>query len=73
VPLYEYVCGACAREFEELVSGGAVPRCPHCGADRARRILSVVSIGRSDERAVPAVGPCGTCGDPRGPGACSTS
>jgi predicted nucleic acid-binding Zn ribbon protein len=46
VPLYEYVCRRCAREFEELMLGGATPA------------------------AGPA--PCGSCGGPRGPGACAT-
>jgi putative FmdB family regulatory protein len=73
VPLYEYVCRACAHQFEELVSGGVTPCCPRCRADGVQRILSVVSIGRTGERAAPAPGPCGTCGDPRGPGACAAS
>ena len=29
--------------------------------------------GHEFEDLVPAVGACGSCGDPRGPGACSTN
>jgi putative FmdB family regulatory protein len=73
VPLYEYVCGACAHQFEELVRGVVPPVCPRCQATTVERILSVVSVGRASDRAAtrPAPGPCGRCGDPRGPGACA--
>ncbi len=70
MPLYEYVCSACTHQFEELVSNGERPPCPRCHASGAKRILSVVSVGRGAEPG-PAPGACGTCGDPRGPGACS--
>lgn len=74
MPLYEYVCGKCSHQFEELVFGDASVACPRCGATRVARILSIVSVGRSGGKdAAPAVGACGRCGDPRGPGACSTS
>jgi putative FmdB family regulatory protein len=76
MPLYEYVCRACGHAFEELVFGSEVPACPECSAADAERRLSVFSArSGAGERAgfVPAPGPgaCGTCGDPRGPGACS--
>jgi putative FmdB family regulatory protein len=74
MPLYEYVCRDCTHAFEELVFGDATPACPKCGAAAPTRVLSVVSVGRSAGPAgagrMPA--PCGTCGDPRGPGACSS-
>ena len=72
VPLYEYVCRKCSRQFEELVRGAAVARCPGCDTPDVQRILSVVSVGHADASPAPsAPGPCGTCGDPRGPGSCA--
>ncbi len=73
VPLYEYVCRRCARAFEELVFGQATPRCPECAASEVERVMSVVSVRRSKGTgsAERAPGPCGTCGDVRGPGACA--
>ena len=74
MPLYEYVCKRCAHPFEELVSGDATPACPACAAPDAERVpfsrvaVAVAVSGRSAD-AAPA--PCGRCGDPRGPGACS--
>jgi putative FmdB family regulatory protein len=40
MPLYEYRCAACRKEFEELVFGDDVPACPHCGGAKADRLMS---------------------------------
>lgn len=72
MPVYEYVCHHCSTAFEELVfPGDPPPLCPSCQAPDAERVLSVVAVGR-EKGAAPAaaMGPCGSCGDPRGPGAC---
>ena len=72
MPIYEYTCTGCQREFEALVSGSRRTACPSCGATRLVKRLSVFAVGSSSTTAPErAAGPCGTCGDPRGPGACS--
>ncbi len=53
MPLYEYVCQSCGRQFEELASASEsdAPRtCPLCGTGTARRVLSapVVRAGSGD-------------------------
>lgn len=75
MPLYEFVCRDCRHGFETLVLGGDVPSCPECRATDLERVLSVVAVGRAAERGasaapMPSAGGCGSCGDPRGPGAC---
>lgn len=73
MPLFEYACKECEREFELLVRGSEVPECPSChGTDLVRR-LSVFAAHTSggNGTSMPATGGCGACGDPRGPGACS--
>jgi putative FmdB family regulatory protein len=73
MPLYEYACKACDREFEVLVRSHEMPGCPSCGSTDLERLLSVFAAhtdGASPAADAPA-GPCGRCGDPRGPGACS--
>jgi putative FmdB family regulatory protein len=73
MPLYEYGCRACDREFEVLVRGGETPACPSCRSTDLERRLSVFAArtqNGSSETSM-AVGACGRCGDPRGPGACS--
>lgn len=75
MPLYEYACKACAHEFETLVTGGQTPECPACHATTLERKLSAFAarVGHNSpmKYAEPKMGACGTCGDPRGPGACS--
>ena len=73
MPLYEYACGGCEREFELLVSRSTTPACPTCGSTALTKLMSAASIGRGGQAAAsaPMPGPgCGSCGDPRGPGAC---
>jgi len=74
MPLYEYACRECAKEFEALVRSSETPSCPSCHSADLQRKLSVFAAhtqGGSSSGEVPAMGPCGSCGDPRGPGSCS--
>jgi putative FmdB family regulatory protein len=44
MPLYEFQCAECDREFEELVRAStaiAEVRCPECGGDHVRRKVSL--------------------------------
>ena len=41
MPIYEYLCKACNKEFEVLVlSSGDEVRCPECGANDVGRLMS---------------------------------
>lgn len=74
MPLYEYACRECDREFEALVRASDTPACPSCHSQDLQRKLSVFAArtqGGGTASGGPAVGPCGSCGDPRGPGSCS--
>lgn len=73
MPLFEYACRACDHQFEALVRASDTPECPSCHSTALERRLSVFAAhtnGSSGPAQIPA-GPCGACGDPRGPGACS--
>lgn len=74
MPIYEYRCRDCDMRFERFVSGKNRIACPECESARVDRLLSVfaVSSGTARRSSEPA-GPCGSCGDPRGPGACSAN
>ncbi|MBN1439980.1 MAG: zinc ribbon domain-containing protein [Anaerolineales bacterium] len=74
MPLYEYVCEACRREFELLRpmnEADAPTACLSCGGTRIRRKLSVFHA-QSDGKSVAgtnapscsdcAGGSCGSCG-----------
>jgi putative FmdB family regulatory protein len=74
MPIFEYRCKACDHRFEALVRGSESPSCPACdGVDLAKQhsVFAVGGPSASVNRMPAAAGACGTCGDPRGPGACS--
>lgn len=40
MPIYEYSCEKCGKEFEELVFGEETPLCPYCGASETHKMMS---------------------------------
>lgn len=73
MPIYEYVCRECRQHFERIVQGSTPPTCPGCGSPDLDRQLSVFAVGAKSRPSAsrPSTAPCGTCGDPRGPGSCA--
>jgi putative FmdB family regulatory protein len=49
MPIYEYRCRDCGKEFEVLVRGENPISCPHCRSRALERLLSTpfVSSGRT--------------------------
>ena len=43
MPLFEFNCGKCGVDFEDLVFGNSLSkvRCPACGASKAKKKMSV--------------------------------
>jgi putative FmdB family regulatory protein len=70
MPIYEYVCSRCRHAFEALVYGSERARCPACESQELEKQFSTFAA-RGEAQPEAAPGSCGTCGDPRGPGACS--
>jgi len=75
MPLYEYECRGCHHRFELLVRDSTVLACPSCDSHELEKQLSVFAVKANGASFTPrsAPGPCGTCGDPRGPGSCSVN
>ena len=71
MPIYQYVCVDCDHAFEDLIFGDEQPRCPRCESGHAEKQFSVFATRSASVADPPTPGPCGTCGDPRGPGAYS--
>lgn len=72
MPIYEYVCQGCGHQFETLVNGSRQAQCPQCDATTLEKRFSVFATKKaSDAPMSMGPSPCGSCGDPRGPGACS--
>ena len=53
MPIYEYHCDACNKDFEELVFGDAVPPCPHCGASATHKLMSRCAFAAGGKEALP--------------------
>ena len=72
MPIFEYVCRDCHHRFEAIVRSSSRSACPSCKSENLDQQLSVFAVGRRSSRlaASEPTGPCGTCGDPRGPGSC---
>jgi len=72
MPIFEYLCKECNHEFEALVYGSEKASCPKCHSKKLAPQLSVFAVSaKGSTSASPSASPCGSCGDPRGPGACA--
>jgi len=70
MPIFEYICKDCHHEFEALVFGKDKAECPKCHGRKLEPQLSVFAAPAKSDSAPMSAGPCGSCGDPRGPGSC---
>jgi len=80
MPIHEFACKSCGHRFEELLFGSEQAVCPKCKGHQLDKLMSVFAVNApSGGEATGMCGMpagemppgCGTCGDPRGPGACS--
>jgi putative FmdB family regulatory protein len=65
VPIYEYVCNACGKRFEQFTWSSAEAgeaACPDCGARDARRVMSLFGVGRSGGAAGAMAPEAAACG-----------
>ncbi len=74
MPLYEYACKKCDKEFELLIRGSEQAECPTCHSTKLERLLSVPAGHTAGSKSLPMCGPPmpqGGCGLPQcGMGAC---
>ena len=51
MPIFEFRCEGCEQQFEQLVRNGEAIACPHCGAQKLEKLLSVPvgHVGRSSQ------------------------
>ncbi len=81
MPIFEYVCKDCRNAFETLVfgsrkAGAQKAQCPKCQSTKLEPQLSLFAVAAKGGGSTTAfsegpTGSCGSCGDPRGAGACS--
>jgi putative FmdB family regulatory protein len=41
MPIYDFHCQECERDFELLVRGSAAPACPECGSSQVEKRVSL--------------------------------
>ncbi len=68
MPIYEYTCNGCDKNFETLVMGNSKPECPYCDSQDLSRLMSACgfiskSSGPGNETQVKSSASpgCGTC------------
>jgi len=70
MPIYEYRCKACGRQYEKIVfqRNAPAPACPECGSSQSEKLISVpgaVGVPSTGAAAKPASCPAaasGQCG-----------
>jgi putative FmdB family regulatory protein len=70
MPLFEFRCEECSRRFTLLVGMTAEQRdrkCPRCGSERVRKLISRFRVGRSEEALLDNLADPSTLGDPEDP------
>lgn len=58
MPLFEFRCEECAKQFTFLsgvVAGNAEAKCPRCGSVRLKKLMSRFARGRSDDARMDAL------------------
>ncbi len=72
MPLYDFICNACGKEFETLVLGSDRPYCPDCQSDDLTKQMSTFAFktagGGSTGGDSSSGSSCGGCAG----GSCST-
>jgi putative FmdB family regulatory protein len=73
MPIFEYLCKGCGKQFELLVRGSERPHCPKCKSTRLEQLLSAFAMaaghsngGTTESASEPPPG-CGQCGMGGGP------
>lgn len=66
MPIYEYKCGDCGKNFEYLVFGKDKPNCPSCDSENVGKKISVCgfmskSSGGETVKSSASDSSCGTC------------
>jgi putative FmdB family regulatory protein len=68
MPIYEYTCRDCGKQFEQLVRTDNPPECPSCNGHRLQKLLSAFAVNSEGGGESTADEMCGRCGN--APGSC---
>ncbi len=72
MPIFEYICRDCGRNFERIVTRhDSQTDCPHCNSEDIEKQLSIFAVAGASEASANAMAGagCGRCGAAE-PGSC---
>ena len=73
MPIFEYKCNDCEKEFEELVRNkNTKVKCPQCQSENTTKKISNISNFQMNDSCPTGSCPTGTCGLPPMGGGCPT-
>ena len=52
MPIFEYTCRVCQRQFELIIRGGDVAQCPGCGGNDLERLVSLFAVDSPASRSL---------------------
>jgi putative FmdB family regulatory protein len=61
MPIYEYTCTECGKEFEKLVFGNASVKCPECESEEVKKKFSVFGMSGVEKPFAGNSSGCSTC------------
>jgi putative FmdB family regulatory protein len=71
MPLFEFRCGECARDFEVLIRSGEEAACPQCGTSAIEKLFSEQAAPHSSgQRSLPIASACPPGDAPCSPTCC---
>jgi putative FmdB family regulatory protein len=68
MPIFEYKCEECGKQFEAIVMGSREPECPSCKSKQLEQQLSTFAVRAQSNAAPPS--PCGAPAGSCGGGGC---
>lgn len=61
MPVFEYVCDSCGKDFEKLVYGSQAVKCPECGSEGVTKKLSVFGMSGVEKPFAGSSSGCTSC------------
>ncbi len=71
MPIFEYLCKDCGRQFETIIFGNSHPECPSCRSRALEKLLSRFAVGgrkEADHCMPESMSQCAGCNGARMPG-----
>jgi putative FmdB family regulatory protein len=70
MPLFEFRCSRCSRDFEVLVRAGEAAACPECGTRSLEKLFSESAPPAGGDRTLPIASTCPPGDAPCSPTCC---